>query len=648
MIFFCRSASKASVAPLPSKSPTVEWTDVPLQVPDVPDSVIKHMIADVPVPPPRKHRGKSPSLKNIADLGASSKEIKPPRALPQIPVEEPIIVPKKEPVHICDGTHHHVTNIANGKIIHDAHITPKRKTVVAKEILMQTNHGKPVRPKNTSTVSLPNYEELTVKSHRLKGTLQNPNPKKKPSRHISVTSLPTEGKTFLSATTAARLENYMLRCKSFGSLPPKQLLEKLQNEMDFASESDDSWEGLDDWDMEVLEHNAIRHSPVVPRSRLSAPTINASLGSAADRLPTTIEEVDEVLKNKVPLAQNKGIISLKKREGRRESIDDFFDSKAENPVARVVQIKKENFLGRRGSDGFFGYDKMYPLAHAENNNPNFTPDKFFSSSLLQSEAANTNMDINKLRRKSAGAALHRIESCEDDDENARIKSVIKTFDTEDDLLSTFQKFYKNDDKDVTPSVEEKNESEHKSEENHSEPKPELSFPIPTKVDWSQKFHKTDENEDYSSTEEKKQSDNESKDKKSKTESKINVPNVPKVDWTQKIRKDDDKSLNDKEVASMKSELNKQTEKISNEKKFGQVPFIGKPIIGETGKPSIVEHSNLLKFIQDNAIVQDDIPKIVADGCVVGGVNPEILRPALKDAEEKIKKIDDASKDSLKL
>lgn len=637
-----------SVAPLPTKSPTVEWTDVPLQVPDVPDSILKHMISDVPVPPPRKHRGKSPSLKNIADIGAPSKEIKPPRALPQIPVEEPIIVPKKEPVHICDGTHHHVTNIANGKVIHDAHIAPKRKTVVAKEILMQKHHGKPVRPKNTSTVSLPNYEELTIKSHPLKGTLQNPNPKKKPSRHISITSLPTEGKSFLSATTAARLENYMLRCKSFGSLPPKQLLEKLQNEMDFASESDDSWEGLDDWDMEVLEHNSIQHSPVIPRSRLNAPTINASLGSAADRLPTTIEEVDEVLKNKVPVAQNKGIISLKKKEGRRESIDDFFDSKAENPVARVVQIKKENFLGRRGSDGFFGYDKMYPLAHAENNNPNLTPDKFFSSSLLQSETANTNMDINKLRRKSAGAALHRIESCEDDDENARIKSVIKTFDTEDDMLSTFQKFYKNDDVDdnqnvdidENPSMEEKNESETKSEENNSGPKPELSIPIPTKVDWSQKFHKNDGKDGYSSTDENKQSHNESKDKKSKTEIQTNVP---KVDWTQKIRKDDEKV----EVSPNKTEVNKQSEKTSNEKKSG-LPLIGKPIIGEIGKPSIVEHSNLLKFIQDNAIVQDDIPKIVADGCVVGGVNPEILRPALKDAEEKMKKVDDASKDSLKL
>lgn len=606
---------------------------------------MKDMISDVPIPPPRKHRGKSPSLKNIADLGASSKEIKPPRALPQIPVEEPIIVPKKEPVHICDGTHHHVTNIANGKVIHDAHITPKRKTIVAKEMLIQKNHGKPVRPKNTSTVSLPNYEELTVKSNPLKGTSQNSNTKKKPSRHISVTSLPTEGKTFLSATTAARLENYMLRCKSFGNLPPKQLLEKLQNEMDFASESDDSWEGLDDWDMEVLEHNAIRHSPVVPRSRLNAPTINASLGSATDRLPTTIEEVDEVLKNKVPVPPNKAIISLNKTEGRRESIDDFFDSKAENPIARVVQIKKENFLGRRGSDGFFGYDKMYPLAHAENNNPNFTPDKFFSSSLLQAEAANANMDINKLRRKSAGAALHRIESCDDDDENARIKSVIKTFNTEDDLLNTFQKFYKNDEKDDIPSMAENNDSQAKSEEK-SEIKPEISIPIQTKVDWSQKFHKNDEKDGFTSTDDKKPPDNESKDRKSNSESTElteSQTNIPKVDWTQKIRKDDDKV----DVTLIKTELNKQTENTS-EKKSGHVPLKGKPIKGEIGKPSIVEHSNLLKFIQDNAIVQDDIPKIVADGCVVGGVNPEILRPALKDAEERMKKIDDASKDSVKL
>ncbi|KAK6628974.1 hypothetical protein RUM43_002791 [Polyplax serrata] len=123
--------------------------------------------------------------------------------------------------------------------------------------------------KHVSTVSLPNYNELIKRNRKVSADTTNGDDKngnqsvgfKLPRRNSSTISLPGEGSnsllSSLSEATIHCLETYMKRCRSFGSLKPQQLLEKLEEfnkTQRSASESSDSWCGLDEWDLGVIEH----------------------------------------------------------------------------------------------------------------------------------------------------------------------------------------------------------------------------------------------------------------------------------------------------------------------------------------------------------------------------------------------------------
>lgn len=129
--------------------------------------------------------------------------------------------------------------------------------------------------KNISTISLPSYEVMA--KHREKSDLEDAETKNKCEgirRNISTVSLPGESVlTAISGVTMNRLEAYMRRCKSFGSLKPQQLLEKLEEITNKeGSESSDSWSGLDDWDLDVIEYCDAEtcEPPLVPKSRLTS------------------------------------------------------------------------------------------------------------------------------------------------------------------------------------------------------------------------------------------------------------------------------------------------------------------------------------------------------------------------------------------
>lgn len=124
--------------------------------------------------------------------------------------------------------------------------------------------------KHVSTVSLPNYNELIKPRRKVSADTENGDDKngnqsvglKHPRRNTSSISLPGEGSnsllTSLSEATIHRLEAYMKRCRSFGSMKPQQLLEKLEElnkNRKSASESSDSWSGLDDWDLGIIEYH---------------------------------------------------------------------------------------------------------------------------------------------------------------------------------------------------------------------------------------------------------------------------------------------------------------------------------------------------------------------------------------------------------
>lgn len=146
----------------------------------------------------------------------------------------------------------------------------------------------PKMVKNVSTISLPSYQELA--KHR-KDSFPDDVEKCKPAgpkRNISTVSLPGDSVlTAISGVTLERLEAYMRRCKSFTSLKPQQLLEKLEeinNKQE--SESSDSWSGLDDWDLGVIEYcDATEPPPFVPKSQLGSkrPSRVFELGLPSDR-----------------------------------------------------------------------------------------------------------------------------------------------------------------------------------------------------------------------------------------------------------------------------------------------------------------------------------------------------------------------------
>ncbi|KAF5269504.1 hypothetical protein FQA39_LY08693 [Lamprigera yunnana] len=101
----------------------------------------------------------------------------------------------------------------------------------------------PSRKKNLSTSSLPNYSEL-------KFSIANSDASNlkyiDSSVSTSANSLPGEVKK-----SGGKLENYMTRCRSFGSLLNNKLK---SSKVPVDIESDDSFGGLEEWDLGILEH----------------------------------------------------------------------------------------------------------------------------------------------------------------------------------------------------------------------------------------------------------------------------------------------------------------------------------------------------------------------------------------------------------
>jgi hypothetical protein len=103
------------------------------------------------------------------------------------------------------------------------------------------------RQKTLSTVSLPDYSELSLSVYNEKPASGH----KTPPTNESCMSL--SGKSpGISSLTVEKIENCVRRCRSFGAFKPEQ--QKLKSAQRHSSESDDSFDGLDDWDLRVIEH----------------------------------------------------------------------------------------------------------------------------------------------------------------------------------------------------------------------------------------------------------------------------------------------------------------------------------------------------------------------------------------------------------
>lgn len=328
-----------------------EWINVPLKVPET-NTANKMFEPDskkTPIPPPRKNKIR------VQKLLETPKELKSlyseNNASEQglVPVDEPPMILKKEPVHICDGTHSHVTNVVNGKVIEGSvHGRDKEK------------HNKTI-----STISLPTHEDLKKKDEKHK---KSPSKDKKKS---SASSLPMEKKAKLSNSTAEKLESYMTRCKSFGSILPQK---HKNNSADSDNESIDSWGGLDDWDLGIIEHDASGKSqipPVVSRNRLEERK-NISKAKSME-IPSDLTP-KSLLSTVAPASTEK----LNTTNSTSKNIN-----RGPPPPKPRLREFREN---RQSSDGISSYDsKCYPFK-SPNKQSVFESDAFFTSEFLKHES----------------------------------------------------------------------------------------------------------------------------------------------------------------------------------------------------------------------------------------------------------------------
>lgn len=197
-----------------------------------------------PTPPPRKHkRGIREKIESVARSGLQALQ-------PKKPVEEPPFVKKTYnygcPIDDHDQKHH---NKQHKHEIHESKLTPR--TILKND----------KRKKNLSVVSLPNYNDLKLS---VASPSENTEVKQNGNVRSSATSLPGEAK--------GKLEIYMTRCRSFGSLLPLHLRDKLKTPKAPADniESDDSFGGLEDWDLRIIEHYNPKDASL-PRPRKPPP-----------------------------------------------------------------------------------------------------------------------------------------------------------------------------------------------------------------------------------------------------------------------------------------------------------------------------------------------------------------------------------------
>ncbi|RZC33758.1 hypothetical protein BDFB_003506 [Asbolus verrucosus] len=292
-------------------SKSSDWTDVALEVPEKDEaihlrnpklSLIFDNDTSTPTPPPRKHKkGLREKIEAVAKNGLQAFQMKKP-------VEEPLCV-KKIVNHTCpldnhdcaihnrSHKHEHKKNELNDSKKED------RMKNVEDEVKLSNKEAK--RRKNLSVVSLPNYNEL-----KLTVATFDDIDKKPDSVNQSLVSLPGESKKLATASTG-KLETCMTRCRSFGSLLPQQLLDKLRvRKTPTDIESDDSFGGLEDWDLRIIEHYNPKDTSL-PRPSKLPPRTNKDVLSDVENL--IVKDEDEE-KPKVPARRSESLLKKINRE----------------------------------------------------------------------------------------------------------------------------------------------------------------------------------------------------------------------------------------------------------------------------------------------------------------------------------------------
>lgn len=228
-------ASKIQDSKKPFRSS--DWTEAFLEVPSDSEKVKNKPTLSFtfilnntpgPKPPPRK---KKKELKNVPKNNLINNYEN------MIPVAEPICIKKTINYH-CPC---HLSNHANCKRIPSLE---SHKEVINDKVNEETKRKK--RQKNLSVVSLPNFNDFKMQLFEDKedDTIKNQ------------TIRSSSNSLSLGNSKKNQIKSYMTRCRSFGSLLPNQLLGKMKPSVKNISdvESDDSFGGLEDWDLKLIEH----------------------------------------------------------------------------------------------------------------------------------------------------------------------------------------------------------------------------------------------------------------------------------------------------------------------------------------------------------------------------------------------------------
>lgn len=191
-----------------------------------------------PTPPPRHKPPKTSSnfKEKIEKFATKSLQALQGDKTPKTPpaVEEPLMV-KKTINYSCPLCESDEKN--HNRDHHHNHPQPKE----AKNLNNK-------RLKNLSVVSLPNYTDLKLSVAHPTVSKQNSKPDVNSSRLSLQQSNP---KKLTSSQSTGKLDSYITRCRSFGSIFPQQL-KKLRGQKVKPEDhvtSDDSFGPLEDWDV---------------------------------------------------------------------------------------------------------------------------------------------------------------------------------------------------------------------------------------------------------------------------------------------------------------------------------------------------------------------------------------------------------------
>lgn len=281
-------------------SRSTTWTEVELEVPEKKNESIFNENS-TPIPPPRKHKkGIREKLESVAKSSLQAFQNKKP-------VEEPLCV-KKIINYTCPcGDPNHKKN--------------HKHEDVNKDVAGLKEQAR--KRKTPSVASLPNYNEFKLS---IAGETNVDS-----DRHSSAQSLPDDSKKSSTKSSADKLDNYLTRARSFGSLLPQMLLHKLSTAKAPLAEieSDDSLNGLDDWGLNMIEHYKPKDSSL-PRPRRN------DVDNLAD-LESMIVSADDETTPIAPTRRSESLLKRINREGN-ESAKQRTNGHLEGSIERSLSV----------------------------------------------------------------------------------------------------------------------------------------------------------------------------------------------------------------------------------------------------------------------------------------------------------------------